>query len=369
MFRRFAMVLGVALSVLATASAQGDVFNMGGTRDPITGTWTGQASLEFVPVGDPGNGADTAVMQYDGTTGYGSVPYSYQMGKYDVTAGQYTAFLNAAAATDTYALYNSGMAVVGSGVGGTHGCGIIQRGSSGSYTYSVAVAYQNFPVNYISWGDAARFCNWLQNGQPTGPEGNGTTETGAYTLNGARSNAALMAVTRNAGATYFVPSENEWYKAAYYDPNKPGGAGYWSYPTRSNTTPINILSYTGANNANFYDEWNGNFTDPANYLTQVGAFAASPGPYGTFDMSGDVWQWNEAIITVSSQNVRGKRGGYYFGYYDRLAASDRDFQTPSGGTDSDGFRVVMVIPEPGSIALVFAGAVALLAYVWRRHRS
>ena len=68
--------------------------------------------------------------------------------------------------------------------GGNYGCGIVQSGSSGSYTYAVATAYQNFPVNFISWGDAARFSNWLQNSQPTGAQGAGTTETGTYTLNG-----------------------------------------------------------------------------------------------------------------------------------------------------------------------------------------
>jgi hypothetical protein len=86
--------------ILAASSAQADVFNMGGTRDPTTGIWTGSASLEFVTVGNPGNAVDTA-------TGYGSVPYVYQMGKYDVTVGQYTAFLNAVATTDTYGLYNT----------------------------------------------------------------------------------------------------------------------------------------------------------------------------------------------------------------------------------------------------------------------
>ena len=93
----------------------------------------------------------------------------------------------------------------------------------------------NCPIFNISWGDAARFCNWLQNGQPTGAEGPGTTETGAYTLNGATDNTSLMAVTRNTGATYFIPSENEWYKAAYYKGGSTN-AGYWTYPTQSNTS-------------------------------------------------------------------------------------------------------------------------------------
>ena len=80
-----------------------------------------------------------------------------------------------------------------------------------------------------------RFCNWLQNGQPVYPEDTlgevaSSTESGAYSINGAISNTAMMAVTRNPGAAFFLPSENEWYKAAYY---KGGGtnAGYWTYPT------------------------------------------------------------------------------------------------------------------------------------------
>ena len=78
--------------------------------------------------------------------------------------------------SDPYGLYDSSMAVVG---GEFTGCGIVQSGLAGSYSYSVPHAYQNFPVNYVSWGDAARFCNWLDNGQPTGgTEAAGTTETG-----------------------------------------------------------------------------------------------------------------------------------------------------------------------------------------------
>lgn len=79
------------------------------------------------------------------------------------------------AKTDTCSLYNSGMSIY---------CGIAQSGSSGSYAYSVASNDVNLPLVCVSFWDSCRFANWLGNGQPNGSEGVGTTETGAYTLNG-----------------------------------------------------------------------------------------------------------------------------------------------------------------------------------------
>ena len=302
---------------------------------------TGEASLDFVTVGDPGNAADRA-------TGFGSVGYTYEMGEDDVTTAQYCQFLNAVAKTDKYGLYSPYMANVGGTPSPTQqncGSGITRSGSSGSYTYGVVAGCANLPVNFVSWGDAARFCNWLQNGQPTGAEAAGTTETGAYTLNGG------ITATRNAGATYFLPSENEWYKAAYYQGGGTNG-GYWFYPTQSNNQPSNVLSATGTNNANYYG--NQTYTNPPNYLTAVGAFAASPGPYGTYDMGGDVWQWTDQ---------QDWRGGSWATTSTYLQSTSHGGLAATSERNGTGFRVataqstVIVPPPPQPVAdRVFAQA-------------
>ncbi len=126
----------------------------------------GTVNIALVPVGDPGNVADPL-------TGYGAVSYSYSMGEYDVTMGQYTAFLNSVATSgDPYGLYNTGMATA------TPTYGIARTSTSSGYSYSLVGNSANVPVTYVNWGDAVRFVNWLQNGEPTGPEGPGTTENG-----------------------------------------------------------------------------------------------------------------------------------------------------------------------------------------------
>jgi len=313
-------------------------------------------NIETVPVGNPGNagelsgaGAGTGGHGPDRTCG--SVSYTYGIGKCEVTAGQYCEFLNAVAKTDTHGLYSASM------WSSADGCKIQQAGSSGSYTYNVATDYANRPVNFVSWGDAARFANWLHNGQPTGNQDLSTTEDGSYHLNGKTSDGDLLSVTRKADATWAIPTEDEWYKAAYYDPNKPGGPGYWDYPTRSDMLPSNLLSPTGTNNANF--KHNDTYTiGPPYYRTEIGVFAGSPSAYGSLDQAGNIFEWNDAVIDAN----RGMRGGAALSDERFLHAAYRLSTNPANEHVLFGFRVVC-IPEPCSVVLLLAGSLMLI-----RHR-
>ncbi len=306
-----------------------------------------------VPVGNPGNAGE---LSGAGAGGYGpdricgAVDYAYNMGKFEVTAEQYTEFLNAVADTDTYALYSESM------WSSDTGCKIQRSGSSGSYTYSVDANRADRPVNYISWGDAARFCNWLENGQPTtGGQDLTTTEDGSYYLNGATSSEALLAVTREPDATWVIPSEDEWYKAAYYDaPN----AVYYDYPTGTDATPSNdLIDPDPGNNATFYD---GDFTIGSPYWrTEGGAHENSESPYDTFDQAGNVWEWTEAILFGTARSMRGGAFSYDSLGISIMQASFRDGDRPTDEADSFGFRVAYV-PEPATLALLAFGGVGVL---------
>lgn len=302
-------------------------------------------SIDYVTVGNAGNADDAATGSL-----YGAVSYAYQIAKNETTISQYADFLNAVAKTDSYGLYSANMTT-------SFINGISQNGSSGSFTYSVNPGSGNKPITYVSWFDAARFCNWLQNGQQTGAGAALTAETGAYTLNGATSGI----ITKNVGATVWIPSENEWYKAAYYDPNKGGVGvgGYWSQATQSNTVAGNTVGM--ATSANYYD---GDYVGyPGMALTDVGAYGLnSDSAYGTNDQAGNVFEWNDAVISGSS---RGLRGGAWYSNASTLPASFRDYFTPSNQNFLIGFRVASV-PEPSAVLLTMLSVSACLT---RRRRS
>ena len=303
-----------------------------------------QVVIERVTVGNPDNtGEQSRLVDYGDETYYGGVDYVYNIGKLEITAGQYTGFLNAVGATDTYGLYNPSMD------SDVYGCKIVQTGSSPNYSYSVAPDWADRPVNYVSWGDAARFANWLHNGQPTGPQDLSTTEDGSYYLNGATSGSELMAIVREEDATWVIPSEDEWYKAAYHCNDGVTG-NYWDYPTGSNTPPTSEAPPgTDMTNgsANYYDYETGFAIGYPYYQTEVGAYDAKPSdsPYGTFDQGGNVWEWNETAVDGS---LRGLRGGSVHRESYPLHAADRGRLSPTREYHSHGFRVADVSGECGN---------------------
>lgn len=325
---------------------------------------------ETVTVGNPGNLGEWSGESQPinaGTTGNGltrwcgAVNYTFEMGKHEVTAGQYVEFLNAVAASDPYGLYHTDM------WDAPYKCNIQRSGVDGSYTYAVADAanWANRPVGWIEWGSAVRFANWMHNGQPTGPCGPATTEDGSYPILGHTTNPDLQTVVRRPGATWVLPSEDEWYKAAYHWNDGVTG-NYWNYPTQFGLLPDgfynfgphnDVISPDPGNNSNHYifgnpEDW---CIGPPYFRTPVGEFENSASAYGTFDQGGNQWEWTDSWpnLTGTPGSKRIMRGGSFYPFIDDFLNQHaaRRGETSSNGTvgqfaaaqmDRYGFRLAKV---------------------------
>ena len=311
MFPSIVAVLFAALALIIQPAAQADTWG-GGTTDEFT--------VDFVSISQTNNTADTTIY---GT--YGAVPYEYRMGKYEISELQITK------ATQI------GMANV----------------SAGAWSGSQ-------PAANISWYEAAAFVNFLNTNS-------GKTAAYALTFSNSQWSMALWSseqawtaggtnLYRNKNAFYFLPSENEWYKAAYYNA---AGTNYFLYPTASSSVPTPVASGTNAGSAVY------------NNAASVPAIVDSAGglsPYGTMGQGGNVYEWNESAFAgtnSSSSEARAVRGGAWFDDVIFLRSSFRGSMGPAGENGSIGFRVASV-PEPSTYALLLmAGAGALW---WARRR-
>ena len=221
------------------------------------------------------------------------------------------------------------------------------------------------PVNFVSWFDAARVANWLQNGQ-----GSGSTETGAYTLVGGQTSGTAPAA--NPGASYLLPTEDQWYKAAYYKGGSTN-AGYWDYATQSDTAPTAVTAETtgigsAGSTGNFANYsrtavWNGQEN-----VTTVGTNGGTSF-YGAFDLNGNLREWND--LTGGAGSSRGLRGGLYNSSASVLSSSSRAPTLASSEAVDIGFRLAssVAVPEPSTLAILAVGLACGGSGFIRRRRA
>jgi formylglycine-generating enzyme required for sulfatase activity len=304
-----AAVVCAAFTLMTHISAQADTF----------GTSGNEFTIDFVNIGNAGNAADT--------TGYGAVPYEYRVGTYEISQNA----IDKATA--------SGMANV----------------TAGAWTGSR-------PAANISWYEAAAFVNWLNTSTGKTAAYDLAWDGSAWSMNLWSSGDAWQLggenLYRNKDAFYFLTSENEWYKAAYYNP---AGSNYYLYPTASDTAPTAVASGTDAGTAVY---------NAAAFVPATVDSAGGLSPYGTMGQGGNVWEWNESAwdgANDSTSESRRVRGGNFFSSENYgLISSSKNLDGPTYEADDVSFRVASV-PEPSTYALFLLGAGAV--YLWKRRKS
>jgi formylglycine-generating enzyme required for sulfatase activity len=322
------------------------------------------SGIDFVTITNPGN----APWPGNGTPGdralgRGSVPYDYKIGRYEVTTAQFVDFFNAAFdRPQSDWLPNL--------IPPTHwGAVPTTPNTPGGLRWTVPAGNEMLPVGNISWRMAAMYCNWLCNDKSAARSAfmNGAYDASTFGYSGSVFTDQLA---HNPGAQYWIPTFDEWIKAAHYDPNHdgPGQGGWWLYPNGGDTPltygPPGLILNGHATQANAgWDETSFPGYDP--FSVPLGAYPVTS-PYGLFDVSGGTSEWTEEVLytngTYPTSRLFDGESWVYAGYLDRITDTGGDF--PSLSTFDLGFRVAAAVPAPPSCAV----PIAALACIWRRKR-
>ncbi|MGD9690830.1 MAG: SUMF1/EgtB/PvdO family nonheme iron enzyme [Phycisphaerales bacterium] len=362
------------LSVLVGAmapSAAGQSIPLSPTAQASGAIITHDQGIEFVTIGDPGNAPFTGNPPPGGSAnGRGAVSYEYRIGRFEVTTEQWVEFFNAALdrpANDRLPH------VVAPSTWGAVGA----PAQNGGQRFRVPAGNEMRPVGNISWRMAAMYCNWLHNNKSTD---RAAFMNGAYDVStfGYIGNIFTDQLTHNPEARYWIPTWDEWIKAAHYDPNRygEGEGGYWAYSITSDTQPIfgPPGAFGGLAQSNCcWDQ----FTHPGMnpFAILLGAYPTVQSPWGLLDASGATTEWNEEVLT-GSFGVRWRRldgtawstpsGGIVI---DLVGNSGDDF--PSFSPYDFGFRIASAVPAPGTSTLILVCCVSVLTHrrrVWLSDR-
>ena len=296
------------------------------------------------------------------------MPETFTISKFETTNTQFAEFLNKvdAAGTNPNGVYSSLMA--SDTIGGI----IFNAAAGGGSKYAVkagapagspaGTSYAAMPVAFVTWFTAARFANWLQNGQQASAA---SMEDGTYTLAN-QTSGEIPARNPGTGSRVAVPSRDEWYKAAFYD-----GAGYHLWPFTTNDAPTNtVVDLFRPCAANF-----GGAATPTIGPINVGSYPNSASSYGLYDMLGNVTEYTDTAGISADSGTAQVFGGSWATPPEDLpmwnSAAPPVFRSSSTATSQIGFRVAVVqaVPEPSTTAVVVAGLTGLAAWHARRRRG
>lgn len=311
--KKMTKMLGLATVLLAANWANADTF----------GTGANQFTIDFVTISGSTNPA-SGIPAGSGFT-FTGVSADYRIGVYEISNAQWENFAAAL-----------GVPVTGA--------------PASAYDEAPSWTGANQPNNGVSWYEAAQFVNWLNvsAGHHEAYKFTGTQGQSDYTLgvwNAAEADNGTN-LYRHKDAFYFLPTEDEWVKAAYWN-----GTGLQGY---ANADPADLVA---------------GLPDPTkwNYIPSAGNAPWDVGSgveelNGTFDMMGNVWEWMESTWSDPNYDVassRALRGGSYQGD-DSLKSDFRFNYDPNVDAGNLGFRVASEVPEPTSMALLSLAALAIL---------
>lgn len=300
--------------------------------------------IDFVRVGAPGNAAYAPPGGFQsGRAAEGRVDYEYRIGRTEITGGQWQEFVLA------YAPHLQGSRV-----------NIAFSGTlsfwNGS-TYEMPAEFERWPTQ-VGFEFAARYCNWLHNGKINEAWAfeNGAYDTSTFFRDPGPGGAYNHQETRNPDAKFWIPSVDEWVKAAFYDPNRfgDGQGGYWMYPNSSDQVPISGVT-TNAGEA-------GSVGEPG----PVGQFPDALSPWGLLDVSGGVWEMTESLSRMgdlSGRILRGTFAGDNFLEHGEFITTESTFGVVGVGA---GFRIASAVPGPGVVTFA---ALAASGWFFRRRKK